>query len=243
VDILIHPNLTKTLGALTVDFQVYDMIIIVIAKGMLVNDPNKCGRVTSPMIEKILEYRFLAELTSELYKHDTPFDVMRGDVDHHGYDLAIEANGRLRHIQLKGKKAGARARGWHCNDNLWQRGSGCIVLLEHAKFCSEISGIRFFGGRPGEKLCKAPRIRTKGPPKPRVVKGKKPSKKVWVTSGYFEERLKKGEEVKELARLLFGELPPSQSSQSEDSGDNALNSSEGSESSNQVNSAPSTTSP
>jgi hypothetical protein len=230
VDILIHPNLTKTLGALTVDFQVYDMIISVIAKGMkgmLVNDPNKCGRVTSPMIEKILEYRFLAELTSELYKHDTPCDVMRGDVDHYGYDLVIEANGILRHIQLKGITAAAKeegkkgkggkewGQGWHCNDNLWELGSGCIVLLKHEEHCSKISGIKFFGGPPGKKLSEAPTLDTKDPPEPRAVKGKKPSKKVWVTQSYFGEPLKKGEEVKELARLLFGELPPSQSSKSE----------------------------
>ena len=192
----------------------YNIIIgrTLIAKGMLVNDTKKCGRVTPPMIEKILEYRFLAELTSELYWRDTPFDVMRGDVDHHGYDLAIEANGILRHIQLKGITAGATTKGWDCNDNLWHRGSGCIVVLEHDKFCSEISCIRFFGGPPGQPLSKAPKLLTKDPPKPRAVKGKKPSKKVWVTPGYFEKPLTEGEEVKELARMLFGKLPPRRSS-------------------------------
>ena len=181
----------------------YNIIIgrTLIAKGMLVNvvnDPNKCGSVTSLMIEKILEYRFLAELTSELYRRRTPFDVMRGDVDHHGYDLAIEANGILRHIQLKGVKAEASTDVWYFNVNLWHRGSGCIVVLEHDKFCSEISCIRFFGGLPGQPLSKA-----------LALEGKKPSKKVKLTQKRFPE-LTGG--VKELVLKLFGELPPRRSS-------------------------------
>ena len=198
----------------------YNIIIgrTLIAKGMLVNDTKKCGRVTPPMIEKILEYRFLAELTSELYWRDTPFDVMRGDVDHHGYDLAIEANGILRHIQLKGIKAKGQAGDWEFNVNLWQRGSGCIVILEHEEHCRKISGIRFLGGPPGRPLPQYLPLLTKKNLETYLernlntcLEGKQPSKKVKLTKGCIPQ-LTKEEEVKELVLKLFGELPPRRSS-------------------------------
>ena len=224
-DILIYPNLTKALCAFTVEFQRYDMmdIISVIARGMLVNCTNKGGAVTSPMIEKILEYRFLADLTSELYQQDIPCDVMRGDVDHHGYDLAIEANGILRHIQLKGKTHGARTGNWNFNENLWERGSGCIVILEHKDFCREISRFRYLGGLPVHPLSKVqplskvliPRTEespTEESPKARLSGGKKLSKKVRLTSRCFGEYQDWG--VKKLVLELFGE-PQHRSSSAE----------------------------
>jgi hypothetical protein len=192
-------------------------IISVIARGMLVNCPNKGGAVTSPMIEKILEYRFLADLTSELYQQGIPCDVMRGDVDHHGYDLAIEANGILRHIQLKGQTHGARTGNWNFNVNLWERGSGCIVILEHKDFCREISRFKYLGGPPGQPLSKdlIPRTEespTEESPKARPSGGKKLSKKVRLTSRCFGE--KQDWEVKKLVLKLFGE-PQHRSSSAE----------------------------
>jgi hypothetical protein len=211
-DILIYPNLTKALCAFTVEFQWYDMmdIISVIARGMLVNCPNKGGAVTSPMIEKILEYRFLADLTSALWVDDIPCDVMRSDVDHHGYDLAIEANGILRHIQLKGKTHGAETNEWHFNVNLWKRGSGCIVILEHKDKCSEISDIRFLGGDPGQRLTDFFPLLTDKRQEKHLSEGEKPSKKVTLKEGKIPQLdpqlTGNGKElVKKLVLKLFGE--------------------------------------
>src|SRR6476620_10460783 len=63
----------------------------------------------SSCLEKVLEHRFLAELTSALWLGGVrDFEVLRSDVDSHGYDLVIEANGILRHIQLKAMVCGGK---------------------------------------------------------------------------------------------------------------------------------------
>jgi hypothetical protein len=55
----------------------------------------------SSITENLLEYRFLAELGAYLARFDTPMEVLRSDVDRTGHDIVLEANGVLRHVQLK----------------------------------------------------------------------------------------------------------------------------------------------
>ena len=50
----------------------------------------------------MLEYHLSGAVTSELLLRGQSFELLRTDCDRDGYDLVIEANGVIRHIQLKG---------------------------------------------------------------------------------------------------------------------------------------------
>ena len=149
-------------------------------KGVLVIDPNTFGQVRSRTIEKALEYRFLADLTAELLRRDILFDVMRSDVDEHGYDLVIEANGVTRHIQLKGRAVEGTAKRVTCNVALCQRGSGCIVLLDHKDRSQQIHKIRFFGSVPNQKMTDISTFKTAKHQKGNAtgIKNERPNQKI-----------------------------------------------------------------
>lgn len=112
--------------------------------------------VTSPhrssAREKVLEYRFLADLTAELFLRDMGFDVLRSDVDALGHDLVIEANGVIRHIQLKAMYRGGKRTRLTANIRLAARPSGCIVWMIYDPVTLGLVSFRWFGGAPGEQL-------------------------------------------------------------------------------------------
>ena len=63
----------------------------------------------SSCLEKVLEHRFVAELTTCLWLAGCrDVEVLRSEVDAHGYDLVVEARGILRHIQLKSMVRGGQ---------------------------------------------------------------------------------------------------------------------------------------
>jgi hypothetical protein len=112
--------------------------------------------VTSPhrssSREKVLAYRFLAERTAELYRRDLAFNVLRSDVDTLGDDLVIEADGIVRHIQLKATYRGGKSTRVTTNFRLATRPSGCLVWMIYNPVTLGITTFRWFGGRPGAPL-------------------------------------------------------------------------------------------
>ncbi len=55
-------------------------------------------------LENIIEHGFLSELLEHYwFAHRRRVEVIRPDVDGGGYDLVLEANRRVRHVQLKGR--------------------------------------------------------------------------------------------------------------------------------------------
>jgi hypothetical protein len=106
----------------------------------------------SSLREKVLEYRFLAELTTELLRRGLDFEVLRSDVDLTGYDLVVEVEGLTRHIQLKaGKNDGVRA-DVTLNVKLAAKPSGCVLWLLYDPATLEFTSMRWFGGLPGAPL-------------------------------------------------------------------------------------------
>jgi hypothetical protein len=102
--------------------------------------------------EKVLEYRFLAEVTAELYRRGLEFDVLRSDVDALGHDLVIEANGIIRHIQLKATYRGGKSTRVTSNIRLATRPSGCLIWMIYDPHTLDITAFRWFGGVPGAAL-------------------------------------------------------------------------------------------
>ena len=103
--------------------------------------------------EKILEHRFISEVTAELWRRGHfDFAVSHSEVDNSGYDLIIEAGAIVRHIQLKAVRLGGARRDFDLQRRLQDKPSGCAVLMLHDLRTLAITEWRFFGGPPGCKI-------------------------------------------------------------------------------------------
>ena len=106
--------------------------------------------------EKLLEHVFVSELLQEawLNRHQT-VEVLRSEVDASGYDLVLECNGVIRHVQLKGSKADAKTSIQKVNIKLAEKPSGCVVWLlfkEDTRAGRLKLDYLFFGEGPDEPL-------------------------------------------------------------------------------------------
>ena len=106
----------------------------------------------STLVEKALEYRFLADLTAELLGRGWGFEVLRTDVDRDGYDLVVEANGTMRHIQLKALVAGGRRGSVTVSTSLASKPSPCVVWMVYDPATLTPVSYRWFGGFPGSAM-------------------------------------------------------------------------------------------
>ena len=66
--------------------------------------------------------------------------------------LVIEANGVIRHIQLKAMYRGGKRTRLTANIRLAARPSGCIVWMIYDPVTLGLVSFRWFGGAPGERL-------------------------------------------------------------------------------------------
>ena len=103
--------------------------------------------------EKILEHRFVGDVTSELWRRGL-FDlaVSHSEVDNSGYDLIVEAADVVRHIQLKAMQTGGKRTGFGLQLRLADKPSGCAVLMLHDPVTLAIGQFRVLAGPPGEPL-------------------------------------------------------------------------------------------
>jgi hypothetical protein len=108
---------------------------------------------SSSALEKVLEHRFVAELSTTLWKRRiSDFEVLRSEVDRHGYDLVIEANGILRHVQLKAMRQGGKRAEVALNRRLAAKPSGCVVWMIYDPVTLAPGPFLWFGGEPGKPL-------------------------------------------------------------------------------------------
>lgn len=154
----------------------------------------------SSAIEKVLEYQFLGLLTRELMYRGAEFEVLRGDVDDCGHDLVIEADGVLRHIQLKAMVRGGKRANVTVNTRLARKSSGCVVWMTWDPATLELGPFRWFGGTPGEPLpTLGDRIAKHSKGNGKGEKNARPAHRV-VPRGRFETLTSIGE----LADRMFG---------------------------------------
>lgn len=106
----------------------------------------------SGLVEQVLEYRFLAELTAELLRRGERFEVLRGDFDLDGHDVVIEASGVMRHIQLKAMMHGGRTASVPINSRLADKPSACVIWMSYDPQSLAITGWRWFGGPAGKPM-------------------------------------------------------------------------------------------
>jgi len=103
--------------------------------------------------EKILEHRFISEITAELWRRGHfDFAVSHSEVDNAGYDVIVEVGEVIRHIQLKAMQSGGARRQFGLQLRLQDKVSACAIVMLHNPRTLAIEGWRFFGGAPGSKI-------------------------------------------------------------------------------------------
>lgn len=132
-------------------------------------------------------------------------EVLKPQVDDGGYDLLMEANGIVRHIQLKASHGFSSTARVSVNLRLLEKPSGCVVWVIFDPATLALGPFLWFGGSPGERF---PDVRdlkvarhTKG--NAQGVKHERPNMRV-IPKGRFEIV----KTVPDLLLRLFGPLLP-----------------------------------
>lgn len=103
--------------------------------------------------EALLEHLFAGEVMKRLWiRGDWRLEVLKPQVDDSGYDLVLEANGVVRHVQLKASFRGSTVSKTKVNVLLAAKPSGCVVFVWFDAKTLELGPFAFFGGAPGEPL-------------------------------------------------------------------------------------------
>src|SRR5260370_24067674 len=88
-------------------------------------------------------------------------EVLRSEVDRGGYDVVLEANGVIRHVQLKSSFRGSKVREVDVSTKLLRKPGGCILWLEFDRQSLAIERFYLFGGKAGTP---APGLGLRGSP-------------------------------------------------------------------------------
>ena len=103
--------------------------------------------------EKVLEHLFVGDLLRCLWrKRARDIEILRAEVDKGGYDIVLEANGIMRHVQLKSSHHRAKTSEVGINTALKRKRSGCVVWIQFHPATMELGPFLWFGGQPGEPL-------------------------------------------------------------------------------------------
>jgi hypothetical protein len=106
----------------------------------------------SSLREKLIEHVFIGELSRNLWQRGIrDLEILRPETDFAGYDLAIECNGILRHIQLKSSHQAAMTREVAIQTRLADKPSGCAIWIYFDEDL-KLGPLLWFGGRPGKPI-------------------------------------------------------------------------------------------
>jgi hypothetical protein len=119
--------------------------------------PNKlvCSAHSSDssLREQALGHMFLGQLLAFMWRHDRrDIEVLKSEVDRGGYDVVLESNGIIRHVQLKSSFRGSKVREVDVGLKLLRKRSGCILWLEFDSETLAIERFYWYGGLPGMPL-------------------------------------------------------------------------------------------
>lgn len=94
----------------------------------------------------------MGEVLRHLWIAGRTAEVLRPEVDDAGYDLVIEANGVMRHIQLKSSHAGSTTARVTVHTALAAKPCGCVVWIVFDPASVKLCSYRWFGAQPGSPL-------------------------------------------------------------------------------------------
>jgi hypothetical protein len=114
---------------------------------------NNVHSTRSSHREALLEHLFTGEVMKHLWQRgDCRLEVLKPQVDDSGYDLVLEANAIVRHVQLKSSFRGSKVNETNVNMLLAGKPSGCVVFLWFDQQTLDLGPFAFFGGAPGQPL-------------------------------------------------------------------------------------------
>jgi hypothetical protein len=107
--------------------------------------------------ENLVEHVFISEILQECwFVREQPIEILRSEVDAYGYDVVIECNSIIRHVQLKATDSWTRPRKQTVNRLLEKKAGGCVVwvVVQRELDAGRITlTYRYFGGkRPQDRM-------------------------------------------------------------------------------------------
>ena len=85
-------------------------------------------------------------------KDNCSLEISKPEVDNSGYDIIAEANGTVRHVQLKASFKGATTARQKVHVDLAQKPSGCVLWVYFDKESLDLGPFLLFANPPGEPL-------------------------------------------------------------------------------------------
>ena len=152
--------------------------------------------------EMLIEHLLIGEIMRHLWLRDAPdLDVLKPQTDESGYDLALDSNDVLRHVQLKSSSRDAKTASVNVNLKLARKPSGCVVWVLFDPKDIVLGPFLWFGGAPGEPLPRLFSFKTARHTKGNAQGVKLPRANIRVIPRARFERLAN---VDALVRRLFG---------------------------------------
>jgi len=103
--------------------------------------------------EKLIEHLFIGELLKHSWRdHACSLEIAKPEVDNSGYDLIAEANGIVRHIQLKTSKIGGKTANQKVHKKLEEKPSACVVWIYFDENTLHLGPFLYFGAVAGQAL-------------------------------------------------------------------------------------------
>ncbi|MDP3849819.1 MAG: hypothetical protein Q8Q59_04890 [Luteolibacter sp.] len=169
-----------------------------------VHEPEDTFR-KSTFFEQLTEHVFISEILQEsYYGNGMTVEVLRSEIDASGYDLVLECNGVMRHVQLKTSGTAGRTAVQKVHTALAVKPSGCVVWIirdEDPETRRMRLSYRFFGGLPGEPLPSLAGFKVAKHSKGNAAGEKKERPAIRVIP---KSKFRAIESTRELVQVLFG---------------------------------------
>ena len=157
----------------------------------------------SSLREKLIEHLFVGEMLRCLWrKHRRDIEVLKAEVDYAGYDLVLECNNVMRHVQLKSSYQSAKTQSVNVHINLANKSCGCVIWISFDADTLQLGPFWWFGAPPkqplpslGDQIARQPRGDRTG------KKAERPFLRV-VRKSKFQQL----QTMDDVVRALFGEL-------------------------------------
>jgi len=103
--------------------------------------------------EKLIEHLFIGELLKASWlSGECSLEVAKPEVDSRGYDVIIERNGVVRHIQLKTSHRTAITTSQNVHIGLAEKPAGCVVWIQFDEKTLDLGPFLFYGDKAGGPL-------------------------------------------------------------------------------------------